>query len=242
MDRRAVVVIHAEAEGPGLLEAALRRAGFEPVQRFRTLEPDDCSAPLLVSMGGPMAAYDAQRLPYLRDEIAALRTRLFEDRPTLGICLGAQLLAAAAGAAVRPGVAGLELGAFPVWLTPAASSDPAFASVPTGTYFAHWHQDEFEPVRGAERLAFTERYSQQAFKLGACYGIQFHPELDATMFREWLLGSPQEVERSGRTLAEILDADLPRFQASQRISEALLRQLARYFAERCFAPFTPPAL
>src|SRR5216684_2132200 len=130
MDRRALILIHDELEGAGLLETALRAAGFQPVHRFRCLEPGDGSAPLLVAMGGSMAAYETERHPFLAAEIALLKARLAEGRPSLGICLGAQLLAAAAGAQVRRGRAGLELGVFPVSLTAEAGSDAVFADLP----------------------------------------------------------------------------------------------------------------
>src|SRR5215472_14686678 len=70
----------------------------------------------------------------------------------------------------------MELGVFPLSLTPEAAVDPAFSELAAGTSFAHWHRDTFEAVPGAVRLALTERYLEQAFKLGPSYGLQFHPE------------------------------------------------------------------
>jgi GMP synthase (glutamine-hydrolysing) len=234
MDRRALILIHDELEGAGLLEVALRAAGFEPVDRFRRLEPGDGSAPLVVAMGGSMAVYEAERHPFLSAEIALLKGRLAEGRPSLGICLGAQLLAAAAGAEVRRGRSGLELGVFPVSFTPEAGSDGIFADLPSKTRFVHWHQDEFDAVPGAVGLAYTDRYRQQAFRLGTSYGVQFHPELDAAMFEAWLRASPAEVERSGRGPGDVLATDLPMLRASQPTAERLLARLAEHFANRCF--------
>ncbi len=235
MDRRALILIHEELEGAGLLENALRAAGFQPVNRFRRLEPGDGSAPLVVAMGGPMAAYETERHPFLAAEIALLKARLAEGRPSLGICLGAQLLAAAAGAQVRRGRAGLELGVFPVSLTADAGSDAVFADLPSKTPFVHWHEDELDAVPGAVGLAYTDRCREQAFRLGSSYGVQFHPELDASMFEAWLRASPAEVERSGRRLDEVLDADLPLLRASQPTAERLLERLAQHFANTCFS-------
>jgi len=234
MDRRALILIHEESEGAGLLEVALRGAGFDPVHRFRRLEAGDDSAPLVVAMGGSMAVYEIDRHPFLAAEIALLKARLAEGRPSLGVCLGSQLLAAAAGAKVRRGSAGLELGVSPVSLTPEAGSDGVFADLPPKTPFAHWHEDELDPVPGAVRLAYSDRYPQQAFRLGASYGIQFHPELDASMFEAWLRAAPAEVERSGRSVDEILDADLPLLRASQPTAERLLERLAEHLAGSCF--------
>ncbi len=83
-------------------------------------------------------------------------------------------------------------------------------------------------------LAYTDRYRQQAFRLGASYGVQFHPELDASMFEAWLRASPAEVERSGRRLDEVLEADLELLRASQPTAERLLERLAEHFANGCF--------
>jgi GMP synthase (glutamine-hydrolysing) len=234
MDRRAPIVIHEEMEGPGLLEIALRAAGFDPVQRFRRLEPGDATAPLVVVMGGPMAVYEANRHPFLAGELAMLRARLSQGRPSLGICLGAQLLAAAAGSEVRPGESGFELGVFPLSLTAEAASDPVFSEIPSPVSFAHWHRDQFDAVPGAVRLAFTERYSEQGFRLANSYALQFHPELDAATFESWLRASPADVEQAGRSLPEIIETDLPLLKAWQPTAERLLERLARHFAEICF--------
>ncbi len=235
VERRALILIHEEMEGAGLLGSALRTAGFELVQRFRRLEPGDYSAPLWVVMGGPMAVYEANHHPFLSAEIGALQERLAGGRPTLGICLGAQLLAAAAGAVVGPGQLGLELGVLPVSLSEAAASDPVFGDLPPNPAFVHWHQDAFGPVPGATHLASTARYREQAFRLGSSYGLQFHPELDAATFEEWLRASPADVERSGRSLQSILDADLPKLRTVQPVGERLLDRLARHFADRCLS-------
>ena len=153
----------------------------------------------------------------------------------LGICLGAQLLAAAAGAQVRRGEPGLEIGVFPLTLSEAAAGDPVFGDLLPHPAFAHWHGDTFSEVAGATRLASSSLYLEQAFRLGDSYGLQFHPELDAATFEEWLRASPAEVERSGRSVESIIETDLPRLRASQPMAERFLERLAQYFAQRCFA-------
>jgi GMP synthase (glutamine-hydrolysing) len=235
MGMRAVILMHEEMEGLGLLDAPLRRSGFEVVLRFRSVESRDAEAALVVAMGGPMAVYDADRHPFLSVEIALLKERLAAGRPCLGICLGAQLLAAAAGAGVHGGSAGLELGVFPVSLTAQAGADPVFGSLPDKTSLAHWHRDAYDAVPGAVRLSGTQRYREQAFRLGNSYGIQFHPELDAPMFRAWLEASPLDVKQSGRTLDAMLRTDLPKLAEAQPLAEQLLERLARHFANVRFA-------
>jgi GMP synthase (glutamine-hydrolysing) len=234
--KRAVILMHEELEGPGDLEPALRGAGFELIHRYREVRPLDEGSDLLVVMGGSMAAYDADRHRFLSAELDLLRGRLSEGRPTLGICLGAQLLAAAAGARVHPGTRGLELGAGPIALTPQGAADPIFLPLPVGTIFAHWHQDTFDPVPGGVRLASSERYSEQAFKVGQSYGIQFHPEVGPEMFDGWIRAAPEDVRRSGRTLQQIVELDLPQLRASRPQAQRLLDRLAAHFARVCGGP------
>jgi len=234
MDRRALILIHEPNEGEGLLGPALKAVGFDLVHRFRHLEAPDSSAPLWVLMGGPMAVYESDKHPFLLAEIAAIKARLAANKPMLGICMGAQLIAAAAGAVVRRGLAGPEIGVFPITLCEAASPDPVFGDLLPHSAFAHWHGDTFDPVPGATQLASSALYPEQAFRLGDSYGLQFHPELDAATFEEWLRTAPAEVERSGRSTAAVIEADLPKLRACQPIAERLLERLAQHFAQRCF--------
>jgi len=235
VDRSALILIHEPNEGEGLLGPALKAAGFDLVHRFRHLEASDASAPLWVLMGGPMAVYESDRHLFLAAEITAIQARLAAGRPMLGICLGAQLIAAAAGAAVQRGQAGPEIGVAPITLCEAAALDPVFADLLPHPAFAHWHGDTFDAVPGATRLASSAMYPEQAFRLGNSYGLQFHPELDAATFEHWLRASPEEVERSGRSLPSVIEADLPKLRACQPIAERLLDRLARHFAQCCFA-------
>jgi len=190
----AVVLQHEENEGPGLLASALERAGFQVRARLRRVEPGDEAAPLVVVMGGPQAAYRASEHPYLLDELRLLRSRVERGLPSLGICLGSQLLAAAAGARVYPGTNGVELGRFPVTCTADAANDPVFSALPREFQALHWHGDTFDLPPGAVLLASSGRYPHQAFQVGRSYGIQFHPELTGAAFLQWADASPGEVE------------------------------------------------
>jgi GMP synthase (glutamine-hydrolysing) len=161
-----------------------------------------------------------------------LKDRLSRKVPSVGICLGAQLLASAAGARVFQGNAGLELGVFPIQRTLEGRKDPVFAELPDGLCVAHWHQDTFEPVRGGKLLAMTTRYPQQAFRLGNSYGIQFHPELTAEVFTSWLRGArPEEVSASGAQAEEIIARQLPLLAPAQPHLERMLDRLAVMLAE-----------
>jgi GMP synthase (glutamine-hydrolysing) len=222
---RAVIFQHEADQGEGQLGPALRGAGFELVHRFRGAHHDDVDAALVVVLGGPMGVYEADLHPFLHAERAVLAERLALDRPCLGLCLGAQLLASAAGADVFPGKNGLEAGPVPLRLTRDAAQDPVFAEVPPRLLVAQLHRDTFSPVPGATLLASTDRYSQQAFRLGRSYGLQFHAELTCADFGGWLDGAEAELAAAGRALAP-LKAQLGKLQAAEPATAALLRRLA----------------
>ncbi len=226
----AVILMHEEQEGPVLLEPALRRAGFTLDIRLREPRPTDADAALLVVMGGPMGVYEADRHPFLKDEQELLRRRLADGRPSLGICLGAQLLAAAAGARVYPGDKGMVIGVQPVTLTAAGLADPLFAGFEERFEVAHWHGDTFDAVPGATLLASTARYPQQLFRLGTSFGVQFHPELDVATFERWVRSAPEDLERVGLEVDKVLARDVPRLERAQQHIGLILERLAIHFA------------
>jgi GMP synthase-like glutamine amidotransferase len=145
---------------------------------------------VLVVMGGPMGVADLgdPAYPFLDAEVELLRRRIAADAPVLGVCLGAQLLAHAAGARVypntrpsaRPGGAPLrvyEVGWAPVDFL--AAGEPALAGLGAHEVMLHWHGDTFELPAGATLLASTPQCRNQAFRLGRrIYGVQFHCEVD----------------------------------------------------------------
>ncbi len=226
---RAVVFQHEEHEGPGLLAPALQAAGFTLVPRFRAVRREDVDAELLVVMGGRMAVYESDQHPFLRQELGILMERLAYERPCLGFCLGAQMLASAAGANVFAGKNGLEVGVGPVRWTTAAQQDPVVSGAKPRTVVAHWHGDTYEPVPEATLLASTDRYTQQAFRLGTSYGFQFHLELTATEMGRWLDIEADSLQQRGKSLQE-LKAQLPKLKAAEADNTEVLHRLANHFA------------
>lgn len=222
---RAVVYLHVEHERSFLLGEALIHVGFALEERLQGPRPEDANAPLLVVMGGPMAVYEASLHPFLQTELEVLQQRLAAGRPSLGICLGSHLLAAAAGAQVHPGEAGAEIGILPVELTLAGQQDAPLSGL-AGVPVAHWHSDTFTPVPGATLLASTPQYEQQAFRIGSSYGLQFHPELTAEALRSWIHVESVELERTGVDAAA-LSREAERLVSSQERCEAMLRHLCR---------------
>ena len=225
MSLDAVTLLHAPEEGLARLGPALEAAGFRCRERLRSVEPRDVDAPLLVVMGGEMGAYEADRYPFLGEEIALLRARLAADRPCLGICLGSQLLATAAGGTVRRGASGMVVGVLPVQRVPAGLKDPALEGVPEVFDVVHWHGDTFEPSPGTP-LFRGESYPAQGFRVGRSIGLQFHPELGPVEFRSWVEGVRDPLRRSGRDPDRLLAEGLPRLERAVGALDHLLAGVA----------------
>jgi GMP synthase (glutamine-hydrolysing) len=179
-----VVVEHAEDEGPGLIADIAASSGMY-VQRLGLADPLpslDRATALLV-MGGPQSVHAGE--PRLGDEVGLIHAAVTRGLPVLGVCLGAQLLAAACGAAVRPGERGQELGLGTVTLTGPGRDDPVFSGCGGTIPALHWHGDTFDLPRGACHLGWSDLYTSQAFRLGRAYGLQFHLEVDAGLLTAW---------------------------------------------------------
>jgi GMP synthase (glutamine-hydrolysing) len=225
---RAVIIQHEKHEQPAMLGEALTAAGFALVKRFREVKREDLEAELVVLLGGGMGVYQGASHPFLGAELGFVAERLALERPVLGICLGAQLLASAAGATVAPGKNGLELGVAPVRWTKAGQADDVLAGVGVKSVVAHWHGDTFGPVPGATLLASTDRYSQQAFRLGNSFGFQFHLELTARDFEAWLAHGEAELLARGLDLAN-LRGGLGKLRAVEAENRNLLDRLVQHF-------------
>src|SRR5438094_502707 len=197
---RALVIEHAEHEDAGLLGEALlaRRAEIDRrrVWRGEPVPSQIDGYDLLIVMGGAMAAWDDAGHPTMAGEAALLARAARAGLPTLGVCLGAQLLARGLGARVYAGPAP-ELGIAPIALTDEGRSDPLLASF-DGADVLHWHGDTFELPDGAVRLASTARYANQAYRVGArAYGVQFHVECGQAMRRRWAELGAAELRAAG---------------------------------------------
>ena len=165
-----VVLQHVAFEGPGSVARAITDSGaglsVVRVDLGEAVPPPAAVGDMagLVVLGGPMGVSDD--LPWLRDERALLHEAVAAGLPVLGVCLGAQQLAAALGAEVRRGPAP-ECGVGEVHLTADAIGDPVFGPAPTPLPCVHWHGDTFSLPEGAVRLAGNEAYENQAFRVGS---------------------------------------------------------------------------
>jgi GMP synthase (glutamine-hydrolysing) len=200
------VIRHVAIEDLGYLGEGLSRNGirFEYLDGDSLADDDLPEVETLIVLGGPMGAYETQRYPYLSAVIELIRRQLRDERPVLGICLGAQLVAAAAGARVYPGAKGKEIGWAEVELSGSGTGDPLWKGFPRRFTTFHWHGDTFDLPDGAERLAHTEKYIQ-SFRLGShAYGVQFHPEVVPNQLESWIRAYRLELEREKLTSQDVL--------------------------------------
>lgn len=138
----------------------------------------------VIVLGGQMGVHDEEQFPFLRRVKALLRELLLRQTPVLGICLGGQLLAEAAGAVVTSHSCG-ERGALSVELTAAATRDPLFSGLENPLPVYQWHDDSFALPAGADLLAASDRCPCQGFRLGKAWGLQFHPEISRHIMLSW---------------------------------------------------------
>ena len=188
------VLRHVQAEGLGLLANVLRERGIH--HRYLDLargEPpprDLRGVGGLIVLGGPMAAYETDRYPFLAAESGLVERAVAAGRPVFGICLGAQLIAQVLGARVYAGER-REVGWAPVTLTEDGREDPVLGDGESTLTVFHMHGDTYELPPDARNLARSALYEQQAFRWGdLVYGLQFHLEFTETMISR-LVSEPE---------------------------------------------------
>lgn len=197
--KHAVALRHVHFEDMGIFGSVLGDHGYALSYREPMLEDMESGgiddADLLIVLGGPVGAFDEGLYPFLGRELALVRRRLEANKPILGVCLGAQLIARAMGASVNP-MQSKEIGFYPLDLTEEGRRSVLSG---IGSYpVLHWHGDQFDIPGGAVRLAGTKHCPNQAFSAGdSILALQFHLETDLSRFERWLVGHACELSQQG---------------------------------------------
>ncbi|MGB8399136.1 glutamine amidotransferase [Bradyrhizobium sp.] len=191
-----LIVLHQEASTPGRVGNVLRVLGH-PLDIRRPRFGDPLPETLdqhagAVIFGGPMSANDPD--DYVRREIDWIEVPLREQRPYLGICLGAQLLAKQLGAQVAPHPQGrTQIGYYPI--RPTVAGRALCPNWPDQVY--HWHREGFELPAGAELLAEGDDFPVQALRSGHAFGLQFHPDVTYAMMHRWTTRGCERLDAPG---------------------------------------------
>ena len=226
---KCIALRHLKFEDLGTFEEVLTDKGFEidyvdaGVQRLDT--HDWNAADLVVVLGGPIGVYEVSDYPWLKEEIDFLKQRIHQDLPTLGICLGAQIIAAALGAAVYPGKT-KEIGWSSVQLSSAAK-DTSLNKL-ANIEVLHWHGDTFDLPHGATLLASTDLTPHQAFSYARnTLALQFHAEAQGDRMEPWLIGHTLELRVAGIDISKLRQAGLRSTSIKATAGQNMFRQWLR---------------
>jgi GMP synthase (glutamine-hydrolysing) len=225
-----LVFQHDPFEDLGFFAEVLEKhkTGFRTIRLFHGETPNEDwgRARALLILGGPMSAGDEECYPFLRWEKTIIRAAIQEEVPVLGICLGAQLIAAALGTNVYPGPL-KELGWHPISITPHGSVDSLLGYLPEKPIVFQWHGDSFDLPPGALRLASSVYYENQAFRVGRkVYGLQFHLEVTPPMIKRWIHARCKDLAQFAYISPDKLMADTQTYFPT-----------LKYYAERVLTEF-----
>jgi GMP synthase (glutamine-hydrolysing) len=234
-----LIVRHVPREGIASFRTPIEAAGYAidrvDVGTSEFADADFVSPDLLIMMGGPMGVYDHPQHPWIRHEIERVEERLDHGLPTLGVCLGAQIIAAALGADVFAG-GSKEIGFAELVL--AEGGERSLVAHLDGIPVLHWHGDTFDLPPGTELLASTPSYRNQGFRRGNhLLALQFHAEMGLDpRIHEWIDEDNCFLQAAGLEPSTLRD-DYARFgpsaaMAGQRMIAAWLAALDPHTEER----------
>lgn len=227
MPKRAVAIRHVMYEDLGSFESILAERGFN-VEYFDAGYDNLISIlkdqpELLFILGGPIGVYEQSDYPFIEDEIEILKFRIKMDLPTMGICLGCQMIAAAAGSDVYPGPEKV-IGWKPIQLTKDGQQSVLEPFGQENLFVLQWHGDTFDLPVGAVHLARSEFYENQAYKIGEnILGIQYHPEVTGKGLEKWFIGHIGAMKSSKNTSLKIMR------KTTQTYSHAAEKAAVKFF-------------
>ncbi len=217
MMKSVLVIQNAKLEGPGTIGKLLESDGFTlqtilaKKEKIPHLDHD-----LVLILGAPESANDD--LQYLKDELSLIKNAVEKKIPTLGICLGSQLIAKAFEARVYPG-AKKEIGFYHDVKADSDVKSSLFSGMSNPFTVFHWHGDTFDIPSGAKRLAHSESYNQ-AFQYGSAIGVQFHLEVDSDTIKTWLDNTQENLDLpylSPTKIRSEIDSEIDVVQSNMKI-------------------------
>ncbi|CDY76700.1 GMP synthase-Glutamine amidotransferase domain [Caballeronia glathei] len=236
MKHEVLAIRHVYFEDLGNLELVLGDRGhlvrYLDVGRARIDAPNPLDPSLMVVLGGPIGAYEEASYPHLAPLLAMLEKRIAAGLPTIGICLGSQLIARALGARVYP-AAQKELGWHPLTLTEAGRASALRHLEADGQPIPvfHWHGDTFDLPAGATHLASTPACANQAFTWGEhVLALQCHPEVLADRFESWLVAYPGDIAQSATDVRSLREDTARHGPVLERAARAMFGEWLDRFA------------
>ena len=233
MGNNVLMLKHIAIEGGGTIEEYLLSKGHK-IDRRELQDGDSVPSKLdydaIIILGGPMNVYEEDKYPFLKDEDKLIKEAIKKEIPTLGICLGAQLIAKAAGAKVSKNKV-KEIGWYKVNLTEAGKNDPVFKGLGESFDVFQWHGDTFGIPENGTLLSTAELCTNQALRVGKnMYGLQFHMEVTDKMIYEWINSYDEELQ----SLKGVIDVEKIRKDTKAKITSYKDRALTfcKNFFER----------
>jgi GMP synthase (glutamine-hydrolysing) len=225
-----VVFQHDPFEDLGFFAEILekQKANYRVIRLFHGEMPAEDWEHLkaLIVLGGPMSAHQEDDYPFLRWEKTIIRAAMDESVPILGVCLGAQLIAAALGTSVFRGRV-REIGWSPISITAHGQVDSLLGYLPENATVFQWHGDGFDLPSGAIRLASSVHYENQAFRLGRnIYALQFHLEVTPRMIERWIDERSKELAQAPYVSPEKIRSDTRNYAPT-----------LKYYGERFLSEF-----
>ncbi len=206
---KIVAFRHTTCDGLGSFARAFENFGAdyfyidtyrEDISTFDALAPD-----VLVVLGGAPGVYQAEYYPFIRQEIDIIEKRFAANKPVLGVCLGAQMMAKALGEDVYVGKNGVEKGWLEIDVTDAAKGSPLEHLDGQHTKMLQWHGDTFDMPKQATHLAKSNQYANQAFSFGKSLGLQCHAEVTPCILKSWLVNAAGDVADGKLDVVDMMD-------------------------------------